>query len=149
MQKRIVPDVVRDQTLVHANEAMTIKAAADLMAVKRIGAVMVMKDGRLAGIFTERDVLTRVVAAGLDPARVTVGQVMTRDPDTVVANDTALHALGMMSRKGYRHLPVVDGARVVGIVSARDLYGAVMAELEEDLRDLDAFVHGSGYGGPG
>lgn len=149
MQKRIVPDVVRDQILVSVDETMTVKSAADLMARKRIGAVMVMNGAALAGIFTERDVLTRVVAAGLDPATATIGAVMTRNPDTVVADDTALHALGMMSRKGYRHLPVVDGARVVGIVSARDLYGAVMAELEEDLRDLDAFVHGSGYGGPG
>lgn len=146
MHYKIVPDVVRDQKLAQVPQAMTVREAAGLMAARHIGAVLVMDGPRLLGIFTERDLLARVVAPGLDPNDTRLSQVMTRDPDTIDAEASALDALQMMRRSGYRHLPVVSGGRVVGIISVRDLYGTVIAELEEDLRDRDAFIHGTGYG---
>jgi CBS domain-containing protein len=146
MHYKIVPDVVRDQKLAQVPETMTVREAAVLMARRHIGAVMIMDGNRLTGIFTERDLLGRVVAAGLDPDTVKLAQVMTRDPDTISGDDSALDALQMMRRSGYRHLPVTKGGQVVGIISVRDLYGTVVTELEEDLKDRDAFIQGTTYG---
>lgn len=146
MQRRIVPDLVRDQTLVSLPPSATVQDAARIMAERHIGAVLVAVDGRLRGIFTERDVLTRVVAAGLDPNDTALGGVMTPNPDTVAPNDSALEALRRMSERGYRHLPVVDGEQMVGIVSIRDLYTAVNKELAEDLQQREAFIFDTGYG---
>ena len=90
--------------------------------------------------------LARVVAAGLDPDDTVLGGVMTPNPDTVAPNDTALEALRKMSNRGYRHLPVLDVERVVGIVSIRDLYAAANSELAEDLQQREAFIFDTGYG---
>ena len=146
MHYKIVPDVVRDQKLAQVPETMTVREAAALMAARHIGAVLIMDGPRLAGIFTERDLMARVVSPGLDPAATRLAQVMTRDPDTIDGDASALDALQMMRRSGYRHLPVARGDRIVGIISVRDLYGTVIAELEEDLRDRDAFIQGTSYG---
>lgn len=146
MQHRIVPDLVRDQTLASLPPSASVRDAARIMAERHVGAVLVAVDGRLQGIFTERDVLARVVAAGLDPDETALGGVMTPNPDTVGPNDSPLQALRRMSEAGYRHLPVVDGADMVGIVSIRDLYAAVNRELAEDLQQREAFIFDTGYG---
>lgn len=146
MQRKIVPDVVREQKLAQVPETMTVRDAASLMAKRHIGAVLVMEGARLIGIFTERDLMSRVVAAGVDPDRTPIGQVMTRNPDTIGGDEAAIEAVRKMQRFGYRHLPVVHGAQVVGIISVRDLYAAVLDELEEDIKDRDAFIHGTAYG---
>ncbi len=146
MQRRIVPDLVSNQTLASLPPSATVRDASRVMTERHIGAVLVAVDGRLQGIFTERDVLARVVAAGLDPDDTVLGGVMTPNPDTVAPNDTALEALRKMSERGYRHLPVIDGERVVGIVSIRDLYAAVNHELAEDLQQREAFIFDTGYG---
>jgi CBS domain-containing protein len=82
----------------------------------------------------------------MDPGKTALGSVMTPNPDTVGPGDTALEALQRMSERGYRHLPVVDDGRLVGIVSIRDLYAAVNSELAEDLQQRDAFIFDTGYG---
>ena len=146
MQRKIVPDVVREQKLAQVPETMTVRDAASLMAKRHIGAVLVMEGARLVGIFTERDLMSRVVAAGVDPDRTPIGQVMTRNPDTIGGDEAAIEAVRKMQRFGYRHLPVVQGSQVVGIISVRDLYAAVLDELEEDIKDRDAFIHGTAYG---
>jgi CBS domain-containing protein len=146
MQRKIMPDVVRDQELSFAAPATTVTEAARLMARRQIGALMVMEGDRLAGIVTERDIAGRVVAVGADPATTSVGEIMTRDPDTLAPSDTADHALKMMSARGYRHLPVVADGRVLGMVSVRDLFDAVLHELEDEIGERDAFIHGTGAG---
>jgi CBS domain-containing protein len=146
MQRMIVPDIIHKQVLIFAQETATAREAARLMADNKVSAVMIVDRGVLHGIFTERDLAVKVVAAGLDPDRVTLGAVMTQDPDTLRPNDTANSALQKMRSGGYRHLPVVDGTTVVGMVSVRDLYSAVLGEAEDDIRELDSFIHGPGYG---
>jgi CBS domain-containing protein len=146
MQRRIVPDVVRDQKLAIADEAMSVRDAVRLMVEHDVSAVMIADRSGLRGIFTERDLARKVVAPGLDPDRVTLGDVMTHNPDTLRPDDSPRRAIEKMRSRGYRHLPVVDGLAVVGMVSVRDLYTAALGEAEEDLRELDSFVHGSGYG---
>ncbi len=146
MQRRIVPDLVSNQTLASLPPSATVRDAARVMTERHIGAVLVAVDGRLQGIFTERDVLARVVAAGLDPDDTALGGVMTPNPDTVAPNDTALDALRRMSECGYRHLPVLNGEQMVGIVSIRDLYAAANSDLAEDLEQREAFIFDTGYG---
>ena len=150
MQRKIMPDIVRGQTLCVLAAGASAREAAKVMAQRHISAVMVTEGDRLVGIFTERDLSKKVVAAGADPDKVTVGQAMTPDPDTIAPDGTADDALRMMRDHGYRHLPVVDKTgKLVGMVSVRDLYDAVLEELEDEIHDRDAFIHGVGYGGPG
>lgn len=146
MQHRIVPDIVRDQKLTFAEETTSVRDAVRLMVDHDVSAVMICDRMGLRGIFTERDLARKVVASGLDPDSVTMAAVMTRDPDTLRPDDTPRSAIEKMRTGGYRHLPVVDGAAVVGMVSVRDLYSAALGEAEADLRELDSFIHGPGYG---
>ncbi len=107
----------RDLLSVEAGE--TIREVAQRMVERNIGAVIVLDSGRLAGIMTERD-LMRAVARGLHGDAV-VADYMTRDPESIEPDDTTEHAAVLMLHGGFRHLPVVEGDDVVGILSIRDL----------------------------
>ena len=147
MDTKIVPGVVKEQLIATLNPADSVMDAVNMMTERRIGAVIIADDdASLAGIFTERDLVSRVVAMGLNARGTSVKQVMTSNPDTLGPNDTAMYALELMSERRYRHLPVVDGDKVVGMVSIRDLFNVVKAQLEEDLREREKFIFGSDYG---
>ena len=147
MQRRIVPDIVSDQDLSFLKPDDSVSSAIDLMTDRKIGAVLIAEEGRLAGIFTERDVLHRLVKAKKDLINTPLRDVMTADPMCVQPDAPALAALQIMSEKGFRHLPVVTAeGKIVGIVSIRDLYGAVLLELEEDVRQRDQLIFDTGYG---
>ncbi len=146
MIRKIVPDVISGQALQRVTPRDTARAAAKLMREKKIAAVLVMEGERLVGIITERDMTSRVVAAGLNPETTSCAEIMTAGPDTLAPDDTASDALAMMRERNYRHLPVVTGDRVVGMVSVRDLYAVYKTELEEDLKDRNAFIYGESYG---
>ncbi|HEU4448859.1 MAG TPA: CBS domain-containing protein [Gaiellaceae bacterium] len=103
----------------------SVAEAARRMVSRGVGAVLVMDGERLQGILTERDVLT-AVAEGTVDAR--VGDRMTRHPETIDADDATEHAAALMIHGGFRHLPVLDGGAVVGIVSIRDLMRVVLAD---------------------
>lgn len=134
---RIIPDVVQGQTVCAMQATGTALEAARRMDFFNIGAVVVVDNvGRLTGIVTERDITRRIVAEGRDPAAVPVGDIMTRDPDTLAPEDSAADALERMRLQGYRHLPVIDRGRVIGIVSVRDLYEVIKLELERAI-ELD------------
>lgn len=147
MQRRIIPDVVHDQKLTLLPPSATVMDAVRQMAAKHVGAVIVGLDNRASGIFTERDLLMRVVARGLDPETTPITSVMTQDPETVSPDQKAVDALNRMHERGFRHLPVAaaDG-RIVGIVSIRDLHTYVKRQLEEELEQAAAFIHDTGYG---
>jgi len=114
----------RDLLTVEAG--MPVVEVAQRMADRNVGAVLVLEAGRLAGIMTERD-LMRAVARGL-PDDAVVSECMTRDPDTIAPDDTIEHAAVLMIHGGYRHLPVVDGDDVVGVLSIRDLLQVVVED---------------------
>ena len=114
----------RDLLAVEADAPVV--AVAQRMADRNVGAVLVLEAGRLAGIMTERD-LMRAVARGLADDAL-VGQCMTADPDTIRPDDTIEHAAVLMIHGGYRHLPVVDGEEVVGVLSMRDLVQVVVED---------------------
>ena len=146
MQRKIVPDIVKDQVIALVAPTVTVRDAAEIMAERHIGALLVGDGDKMVGIFTERDVLTRVVARNLDPDTTALEAVMTKNPDTVRPDEMALNALARMRAKGYRHLPVVEDDKLVGIVSIRDLYSAVTTELESDIKEREAFIFDTGYG---
>lgn len=98
----------------------TVADAASQMGSRKVGSVVVLRDGRLAGIFTERDVV-RALAAYFDAAKHPVSEWMARDPKTVGRDTTENEALDIMLENGFRHLPVMQGSEVVGMISMRDI----------------------------
>lgn len=147
MTRKIVPDVINNQVLLKADPKDTVRAAAKVMRDNKVAALLVMEGDKLVGIITERDMTVRVLAAGVDPDTALVSEVMTTEPDTLSPNDTASDAIVMMKSRGYRHLPVVDGGKVVGMVSVRDIYAVYNTELEQDLKNRNDFIYGESYGG--
>jgi CBS domain-containing protein len=118
-----VRDVLSAELVTTTPEA-TVAEAAALMGTRQVGSVLVMSGGSLRGIFTERDVL-RAVASHHDAEHQLVSGFMTEHPHTAPADEDAHDALATMLAFGFRHLPVTDGGRVVGIVSMRDLTRAI------------------------
>ncbi len=129
---RTVKQAMRRRELVALEPEATVYDAARAMTNANCGCVLVMADKTLVGIVTERDVINRVVAEALDPARTPVSAVMTADPDTIRPDAPALTALQMMEDGGYRHLPVVDDGETLGVVSRRDFFGQEKAQLDEE-----------------
>ena len=147
MQRKIVPGVISGrQQMVTFEATATVAEAVAVMSAKKIGAILVVSGGKLAGIFTERDLMIRVVAPDLSAAATPLSVVMSADPDTLSPEDTADNALELMKSRNYRHLPVLDGEKICGMVSIRDLFSSVMEEIEEDLRAKEKFIFGGDYG---
>jgi CBS domain-containing protein len=138
MPNRTLRQVVEGQTVVSALADTTVRAAAITMARHKIGAILVVDDqGRLAGLFSERDVLNRVVAQGLDPDSTQLSTVMTAELQTASPDKPLAHALHMMFEGGFRHVPVVEDGRPVGMVSARNALGLEIQQFEKELADRD------------
>ncbi len=116
-----IADLIEGQTLTVIEPGCTVRDAAERMTDRNIGAVAVVEAGTLAGIFSERDIMRRVVAAGLNPADTTVSSVMTRELVVAAPSDNLDAALQKMHAIGSRHLPVVDEGKLVGMISIRDL----------------------------
>ncbi|HEY0707530.1 MAG TPA: CBS domain-containing protein, partial [Polyangia bacterium] len=121
----------------------SISDAIALMNEKNIGSVLVMDGERMVGIFTERDVLTRVVPRRLDPAKMPVSEVMTQRPVTIAPTATVEEAMMVVSDTRRRHLPVVDGGRVIGMISIGDLNRWVVRDQKRTIDDLIDYVHRS------
>ncbi|MDH4175539.1 MAG: CBS domain-containing protein [Betaproteobacteria bacterium] len=128
MLESAVGELIEPRKLIVASPGTSVKEAARLMRSRKVGAVLVVRDEQLVGIFTERDALTRVMAEGRDPAATRLAEVMTPDPKTVAVDETFGYALLLMHEHGFRHLPVLEGRRPVGVISARH---ALDPELEE------------------
>ena len=144
---RSIRMIIQDQEVVTASAATSVLEAAQLMKKHAVGAVLVVEDDRLVGIFTERDALFRVVADGRNVQQTQLSEVMTRSPQTLQPEKSFADALHIMHAGGFRHVPVVENGRLVGMVSVRDIYAAVLAEMEDELHDREAFIQGSaGYG---
>ncbi len=114
--------------LLTAPPETTVSEAAKRMARRKVGAVMVVEHESLVGIFTERDVVFRVIAQGRDAQTTRLAEVMTTSPQTVDPGKSFGYALLMMHEQGFRHVPVIENGKVIGIVSARN---ALDPDLEE------------------
>lgn len=107
-----------------------------LMDSESIGSLLVMVGDELTGIFTERDALTKVLAAGIDPVSTKVSAVMTKDPVCVDPSTTVEEAMGVVTNQRYRHLPIVHNGKVVGIVSSGDLTHWLVEDQVGEIREL-------------
>lgn len=134
MLRKLVPDVVHDQQLLHLPPSATVREASQHMARRQVRSTLVIENGSLLGIFTGTDLIGRVVAEGLDPDRTALRQVMTADPQTIAAGENAIEALRQMQFGNFRHLPAVEDGKVVGILSRRDFYGFEIEEIERQER---------------
>ena len=123
---------------------VTVAEAAKEMDRHRVGAILVIEDGRIVGIFTERDVLSRVVATGIDPKTTPIEFVMTRDPITVASSTTVEEVMALFTNKRFRHLPVVDDGRLVGLVSIGDVLRRMVDSHRHEAEQLKQYISG-GY----
>ncbi|MBV8616353.1 MAG: CBS domain-containing protein [Acetobacteraceae bacterium] len=132
MTNRPMSEIVRNQKPLAMPPETTVEAACARMHERRVGAVLVVDAaGTLVGIFTGRDAV-RCLAHVSNPAHVRLAEVMTRDPDTMPPRATAIEALRLMRDGGFRHVPVVDQGRVVGVVSSGDFRGLEQDRLDEE-----------------
>ena len=116
-----VSDVVQGRKTLAVDVGHSALEAARFMTEQNIGAVPVLRDGELVGIFSERDLMRRVVAAGRSPGLTKMAEVMTANPRTVSPNESVENCLFIMQEHGFRHLPVCEGKKLMGLVSLRDL----------------------------
>jgi len=129
---RQMSEIVRNQNPLMLPPGTTVQHACDRMRDRRVGAVLVVDDARrLLGIFTGRDAVG-VLAEGRDPARTRLSEVMTAKPNTMPPGKTAIEALRLMQDGGFRHVPVVENGKVVGIVSKGDFRGDEQGRLDEE-----------------
>jgi CBS domain-containing protein len=142
MRKRPVRSILRRRRLgpelVAARADETVCDAAKRMAENKCGSILIMDRERLLGIFTERDLLVRVVATGRNPAETRLADVMTTDIETISGDESIEEAIRRMDEGAFRHLPVVDCERVLGVLSVRDIpileLGSMAKELDERHR---------------
>ena len=114
-------ELVKDRTTYSVDAHQTVLEAARLMTEHNIGAVVVLRDRELAGIFSERDIVKRVVALGRSPGTTKVSEVMTARPRVVAPDESVEECLFIMREFGFRHLPICEGKELKGLVSLRDI----------------------------
>jgi len=133
MTMRKMSDIVRNQDPLTLPPDATVREACRCMRDRRVGAVLVIEnDGRLAGIFTGRDAVHRLLAEDKSASETKLAEVMTRDPDAMPPGKTAIEVLRLMEDGRYRHMPVIDAGKVVGIVSRYDFSGLELDRLDEE-----------------
>jgi CBS domain-containing protein len=137
----LICDLLRNQVTISAEAHQTVLQVARLMVEHNIGAVPVLQDGILTGIFSERDLMSRVVVGGKDPARTPIREVMTEDPLTVAPEDQLETCMTLMKRHGFRHLPVCAGRELKGVVSLRDIILHDLDEKDDEVRMMRAYLH--------
>ncbi|HEV2116112.1 MAG TPA: CBS domain-containing protein [Terriglobales bacterium] len=134
-------DLVKDQEMCVANASDNVMQVARAMVERNIGAVPVVREGKLAGVFSERDLMRRIVVEGRDPRTTTVGEVMTPEPLSVSRSDDLEHCLRLMREHGFRHLPVCEGEKLLGFVSLRDMLLRDLSEKDDEVRLMRAYIH--------
>ncbi|HLB86129.1 MAG TPA: CBS domain-containing protein [Terriglobales bacterium] len=129
-------DLVKDRRVYSIEADRTVLEAARFMMEHNIGALPVLRNGELVGIFSERDIMNRVVAAGRLPGTTKISEVMTPNPKAVSVDETIENCLFLMREFGFRHLPITDGKQLKGLVSSRDILLRYVAQKEAEARRL-------------
>jgi CBS domain-containing protein len=137
----LIRHVIRNREPYSMRESNTVQEAAEFMASRNIGAVCIVDGGgKLLGVFSERDVVKRVVVQRKDPASVRVGEVLSELRAVINCDETPHQALERMELIGTRHLPVVDGERWVGMLSMRDLMRVELSEQGDEIKLLHEYI---------
>ena len=133
--------LIQRRHTVSAPPTATVYEVATLMTAAGVGAIPILEGERLVGIFTERDLMGRVVVAQRDPERTRVADVMTRDVVTATLEEHVDFCVEKMRTTGCRHLPVLSAGRLVGMLSMRDLLSDELEEQDHEIRNLRAYLH--------
>jgi len=139
----LVRDILQHRELFHVEEGDSVSAVVRRMAELSVGAIMVMGGGELRGVFSERDLMRRVVLEGREPERTAVHQVMTTSVATIEDSASMEQAMEAMESHGCRHLPVMRGGVVAGFLSMRDVIHHELMQKTEELHHMKAYIHGT------
>jgi CBS domain-containing protein len=134
-------DLIKAQETYQADLGQTVLETVRAMVERNIGAVPVMHNGKLMGIFSERDLMKRVVAESRDPRSTCLAEVMTEDPLTVCTTDDLESCMALMRRHSFRHVPVCKDGHLVGVVSLRDILLHDLSEKDDEVRMMRAYIH--------
>ena len=138
---RSLRNIFQERELYFITPDQSIADAARYMSERNVGAVCVLEGERLVGILSERDMMKRVIAPNRDPGTTRVAEVMTAKPIVVDVHESYEKCLKVMKQASVRHLPVVDGDKLVGLVSLRDLLQVDLDEKEEELKYMQDYIH--------
>jgi CBS domain-containing protein len=130
----------RDGTLWHVRPDESVFAALELLAHYEVGALMVMEGGRLVGVFSERDYTRKIALQGRNSRETTVAEIMICNVVTVAPRTGTRNCMALMSEKKIRHLPVVDGSMVLGMISIRDILDDIIADHEVTIAQLESYI---------
>ena len=133
-------DLVKNQDTYRADTEQSVLDVARAMVDRNIGAAPVLREGLLVGVFSERDLMRRVVVEGRDPAQTRVGEVMTKDPLTVSPHEDMETCRFLMRRHGFRHLLICEGSQLKGMVSLRDILLHDLSEKDDEVRMMRAYI---------
>ena len=136
---------LKGESIQSVTEDATVLTAVNQMHEQNIGALLIVENGSVKGIFTERDVLFRVVSDGLDPATTPVSRVMTTDPFCVSPTTDVKSALREITQRHIRHLPILEDGKVVGVLSSGDLNRHMAAQKEDEIRKLTRDANTEGF----
>jgi CBS domain-containing protein len=131
----------RDGTLWHVRPDDSVFAALELLAARDVGALVVMDGARLVGIVSERDYTRKVALQGRNSRTTRVAEIMTHQVVTVSPHTRTSACMTLLSEKRIRHLPVVDGGTVMGMISIRDIMDDLLADREETIAQLESYIH--------
>jgi CBS domain-containing protein len=134
-------DLIKDQEMYQAELGDTVLHTVEAMVERNIGAVPVVHGEKLVGIFSERDLMRRVVAEGRDPRATCLAEVMTDDPLTINMNEDLGNCMALMRRHNFRHLPVCHEGQLIGMVSLRDILLHDLDEKDDEVRMMRAYIH--------
>jgi CBS domain-containing protein len=135
-----IHDLVKDREVYFVETGRTILETVRYMVERNIGAVAVISDEKLVGIFSERDLMKRVVGEGRDPSNTSVRDVMTSDPLVVSPNERITDCMRLMKENSFRHLPVCDGRKLIGLISLRDLILHDLTVKEGEVEAMRAYL---------
>jgi CBS domain-containing protein len=135
-----IRELIREREVYFVDPARTVLDTVRYMVARNIGAVAVVKEDDLVGIFTERDLMKRVVSHGLDVAQTMVRHVMTPEPKTVSPDDRIVDCMRMMKENNFRHVPICDGRKLKGLLSLRDLILHEMQEKHVEVEAMRAYI---------
>ena len=134
-------DLIKNQQTYQADIGQTVLETVRAMVERNIGAVPVLHNGQLVGIFSERDLMKRVVAEGRDPRTTSLAEVMTDDPVTISLNEELGNCMSVMRRNNFRHLPVCHEGKLVAMVSLRDILLQDLTDKDDEVRMMRAYIH--------
>ena len=138
-----VSELLRDRTgtLWHIAPEESVFAALQVLAKHEVGALLVMQGAALVGVVSERDYTRKVALQGRSSKETTVGDIMTRQVITIGPKTGTRQCMALMSEKRIRHLPVVEGDRVLGMISIRDIMDDIIAQHETTIAQLESYIH--------